>query len=89
MSVPYLPSLVSAISLSLNKKRWLITKENVSDFMQARDVFVWGVMLLLQSELFADILGDSILVDEEVHGVGSNEGLGHVPDAFVVATLTP
>ena len=43
----------------------------------------------LQSQFLADILGDGVLVDEEVHGVGSDEGLGHVPDAFVVATLTP
>ena len=41
------------------------------------------------SQLLADILGNGILVDEEVHGVVGNESFGHVPCAFVVAVLTP
>ena len=41
------------------------------------------------SQLLADILGNGILVDEEVHGVVGNESFGHVPRAFVVAVLTP
>ena len=42
----------------------------------------------LDSQFLADILGDGILVDHEVHGVVGHESLGHVPCAFVVAILT-
>ena len=50
-------------------------------------VVIWRVSL--DSQFLSDILGDSVLVDEEVHGVGSDEGLGHIPDTLVFASLTP
>ena len=46
-------------------------------------------LLSLDSEFFADILRDGILVDHEVHGLVSYESLGHIPCALVVAILTP
>ena len=45
--------------------------------------------LLLDAQLLADVGGDGVLVDGVVHRVGGNEGLGHVPDALVVAALAP
>ena len=45
--------------------------------------------MFLNSEFFAYFCWNSVLVDEEVHRVGCNEGLGHVPGAFIVACITP
>lgn len=43
----------------------------------------------LEIHLLANILRNGILVDHEVHRVGCYEGLGHVPNALVVARLAP
>lgn len=43
----------------------------------------------LQVNLLADVFWHSILVYHEVHGLVSNESLGHVPNAFVLAAFAP
>ena len=44
---------------------------------------------VLKSQLLANLSGNGFLVDEEIHRVGGDEGLGHIPDTLVVASLTP
>jgi len=44
---------------------------------------------LSDAKFLADILGNGVLVDEEVHRLSGNEGLGHVPGALVVAVFAP
>ena len=39
--------------------------------------------------LLEDILGDGVFVHRIIHGVGGDEVLGHVPDTFVFASLSP
>ena len=46
-------------------------------------------LLSLDSEFFADILRDGILVYHEVHSLVCYECLGHVPGSLVIAILTP
>ena len=48
-----------------------------------------GWFLVLNSQFLADGSGDSVLVDEEVHRVGSDKVLGHIPGTFIVAGLAP
>ena len=48
-----------------------------------------GLHAVSDSQFLADVLGNGVLVDEEVHGLGSHESLGHIPGAFVVAIFAP
>ena len=44
---------------------------------------------LVDSELLLQILGDSVLVDHDVHGFAGDEILGHIPNALILAALAP
>ena len=44
---------------------------------------------LVDSELLLQILGDSVLVDHDVHGLAGDEILGHIPNALILAALAP
>ena len=52
-------------------------------------VYVYVLYLNLNTELLAYFLRNGIFVHHIVHGVGSDKGFCHVPDAFVVTRLTP
>ena len=43
----------------------------------------------LNSEFFANFCGDSVLIDKEIHRVGSDESLGHIPGALIITALAP
>ena len=64
-------------------------RKNLLKFNRFFRFFINYSVCDLDAELLANVLGNGVLVDEEVHRVGSDEGLGHIPDAFVVAGLTP
>ena len=52
-------------------------------------LFRAAFLVILDSALLADILWYGVLVDEEVHRLGNDEVLRHVPCALVCTCLAP
>ncbi len=82
------PHLTAFFRFCVSVPRLIITilrRFEASDPVGGGHIFIYR----LYAKLLADILRYGVLVHHKVHELICGEGLGHVPDAFVVAVLTP